>query len=321
MMEDIDIREIGGYLEFENYHLPMLHEGAVTLNSGRNCLAYLIRAKRIKKIAIPKLLCASVRNVCVAEGALIRGYSINSKFEPENIVLDSDEWIYLVNYYGQINNEFIEQLRRKYQRIIVDNSQAYFQMPVKNVDTLYTCRKYFGVPDGGILYTKQKLKEDLECDISYERMHYLMGRYEECASAYYHEYIACENKFDSRPIMRMSKLTKNILHSISYEEIKQQRTKNFELLHRAFGKINKLELVIPQGAFMYPLFIENGSDVRERLQVIKIYIPKLWSDVFEICMKTELEYQLAKNILPLPVDQRYHSEDMQYMIQKIKEVM
>ncbi len=42
------MKEYGGYIELDTYRLPMLHEGAVSLNCGRNCLAYLIEAKKIK---------------------------------------------------------------------------------------------------------------------------------------------------------------------------------------------------------------------------------------------------------------------------------
>ena len=42
------MKEYGGYIELDTYRLPMLHEGSIALNCGRNCLAYLIIAKRIK---------------------------------------------------------------------------------------------------------------------------------------------------------------------------------------------------------------------------------------------------------------------------------
>lgn len=44
------MKEYGGYIELDTYRLPMLHEGAIYLNCGRNCLAYLIEARKIKKI-------------------------------------------------------------------------------------------------------------------------------------------------------------------------------------------------------------------------------------------------------------------------------
>ena len=45
------MKEYGGYIEFENYHGNMLHEGAISLNCGRNALAYLCEAKKIKTVS------------------------------------------------------------------------------------------------------------------------------------------------------------------------------------------------------------------------------------------------------------------------------
>ncbi len=49
------MREIGGYIELDTYRLPMLHEGAIALNCGRNALAYLLRARRIKNFGFRSL--------------------------------------------------------------------------------------------------------------------------------------------------------------------------------------------------------------------------------------------------------------------------
>lgn len=84
------------------------------------------------------------------------------------------------------------------------------------------------------------------------------------------------------------------------------------------SKLNKLYLDVPDGAFMYPLYIENGSEIRRKLQIKKIFIPTLWPAVFNLCSEDELEYDMASNILPIPVDQRYGIEDMQYIIDAIK---
>lgn len=50
------MKEIGGYIEFERYSLPMLHSSAMALNCGRNCLALLIEIRSIKKILLPKFI-------------------------------------------------------------------------------------------------------------------------------------------------------------------------------------------------------------------------------------------------------------------------
>lgn len=311
------MREIGGYFELDTYSMPMLHEGAIALNCGRNTLAYLIEAKGIEKIKVPKFLCDTVREVCEKEKISISFYSITRDFLPEELTLEADEWLYLVNFYGQLDNDTIRGYVEKYERVIVDHAQAYFQMPLENVDTLYTCRKFFGVADGGILYTDTKLDREIPQDESFERMKFVLGRFERSASEFYAEAASNNDFFADEPIKLMSKLTENLLHGIDYEAVKQKRTRNFEILHEAFGKINPLKLTVPQGAFMYPLYLEKGGEIRRKLQAKKIFIPTLWPDVFEHCDESELEYDYAKNILPIPVDQRYDEEDMKYIIKAV----
>lgn len=312
------MREIGGYIELDKYNLPMLHEGALALNCGRNALAYLIRAKRIKKIKIPKFLCATVKDVCEKENVAISYYSILENFMPESVSLDADEWLYVVNYYGQLDSAKLESLVKAYKRVVVDNAQAYFQLPIEGVDTLYTCRKFFGVADGAFLYTDVRLDEQLPIDESFERMHFLLGRFERNAAEFYGEYVKNNDLFEKEPLKEMSKLTQNLLHGIDYKAVKQQRTENFIALHKIFEKDNQLCLKVPEGAFMYPFYIENGEQIRKQLQEKKIYVPTLWPDVFDYCNGMELEYDMAKNILPLPCDQRYNEEDMLRIIAEVK---
>lgn len=315
------MREIGGYFELDRYTMPMLHEGAVALNCGRNALAYLIKARNIKKIRVPKFLCDTVREVCEKEGITITYYSVTRDFRPEQLTLDSDEWLYLVNYYGQLSNAEISGYVEEYRRVIVDHAQAYFQMPLAGVDTLYTCRKFFGVADGAFLYTDAQPQEEFERDLSGGRMDFVLGRFEQPASVFYAQAAANNDFFAGEPVKYMSALTDNLLHAIDYNAVKRRRTENFTLLHNAFKKQNALSLTIPEGAFMYPLYLENGAAIRRQLQMQKIYIPTLWPDVFAHCTPQDAEYDMAENILPLPVDQRYGEEDMIYMVEEIKKCL
>lgn len=313
--------EIGGYIEFERYTRPMLHENAIKLNCARNALWYLCKAKEIERIWLPKFLCDSVSGVCRLAGVAVRYYSIDADFRPPGLTIAADEWLYIVNYYGQLSNEEITALKHKYDRIIVDNVQTYFQMPVDGVDTLYSCRKFFGVPDGAILYTDKPLAENLPQDESFERMRHLLGRFERTASEFYSDYVKADEALDGRPLMRMSKLTENLLHSVDYGAVRQRRTENFTVLHKAFSGINRLNLTIPEGAFMYPLYIENGAEIRKKLQAEKIYIPTLWPNVLKETQPGETEYNFSANILPLPVDQRYGENEMQDMADRMKQMI
>lgn len=309
------MKEIGGYIELDSYTGNMLYDDGIKLNCGRNALAYLIKFKNIQKIWMPKFMCDSCDKILKDNHVLVKYYSIGLDFKPCQVKIQTDEWLYLVNFYGQLSNEYIESLNSNH--LIVDNAQAYFQEPVKNTDTIYTCRKFFGVADGAILYT-DKIIEIQEKDESFERMHFLLGRYERSASEFYLEYVDNNHFFANEPIKRMSRLTENLLHGIDYKKICEKRTENFNYLNLAFKNINKCNLRLSIGPYAYPLFLENGDLIRKKLQKEKIYVPTLWPAVFNKCKEEDLEFQMAKNILPLPIDQRYSKEDMQYLVEVIK---
>ena len=311
------MKEIGGYIELDTCHHAMLHEDAILLNCGRNALAYLLETKGIKKLYLPYFLCDSVANVCKKYGVEVVFYHIGENWLPKDLVIDGDAWLYIVNFYGQITREDLARLAAAYRNIIIDNAQAYFNAPLANVDTLYTCRKFFGVSDGAVLYTNSKLERSLEIDESFNRIHYVLGRYERTASEFYEEAAKNNDIFDNEPIKEMSRLTKNLLRSIDYEYVKQVRTNNFAYLHEKLREVNKLNIRLIEGAFMYPLLIDDGMKIRKQLQQMKIYIPTLWPNVLEECEPDTLEYKFAAEILPIPVDQRYAFKDMEHLVNVI----
>lgn len=318
-----EIKEIGGYIELDRYNLRMLHEGAIALNCGRNCLRYLIKAKKIRKIVMPYFLCESVRQVCINEGVDIRYYHINENFRPFNLIVEQNEWIYLVNYYGQLAAKEIEKYRDNYGKIIVDNAHAYFEMPVHGVDTLYTCRKFFGVPDGAFLYTddQRRIENGLVQDESHERMAFILGRYERPAAEFYDIYVRNDNFFSNEPVKKMSKLTMNLLHGINYTIVRDKRTENYNYLYENFKDLNGIKLKRIGGAYAYPLLLENGSLIRKKLIEEKIYIPTLWPNILSDMESESLEFRYAENILPLPCDQRYECGDMQRVYEVLKRLL
>ena len=120
----------------------------------------------------------------------------------------------------------------------------------------------------------------------------------------------------------MSNATKAILSLVDYKSVKEKRTENFRELNKElnqYNEIKKLEHIT--GAYMYPLLIKNGKNVRKYLQDHKIYISLLWPNVIETEAEDSYEYYLAQNILPIPCDQRYDSDDMRYIATMIKKIV
>lgn len=311
------MREIGGFLELETNHGHEFHENCIALNSGRNCLRYLIREKKIKRIWLPNLLCCAISDTCKEEKVEILYYSVNQQLRPVWPQLSEDDWLYLINYYGQYTIEEIESFSQKHKNTIIDNAQAFYAEAVEGLDTIYTCRKFFGVPDGGYLYTTCEQEKGLSQDESHERIGFLVGRFERSAHDFYGAYRENEEKIDVLPLKSMSKITHNLLRSIDYKNAAKIREENFEHLHYLLKNKNLLNVRLPRGPYMYPFLTENGAALREKLQKEQIYIPLLWPNVKQNLHSTDMEYRLSDNILPLPCDQRYGRDDMDYIVEQL----
>ena len=112
--------------------------------------------------------------------------------------------------------------------IIVDNVQAFFQPPIAGIDTIYSCRKFFGVPDGAYLETNLDIDNEIQIDNkSRFRFKHLLGRFEIAANEYYNEYANLENELDKEEVMYMSNITHNLLQGIDYKEVYSIRRRNF----------------------------------------------------------------------------------------------
>lgn len=208
-------------------------------------------------------------------------------------------------------------ISQKHKNTIIDNAQAFYAEAVEGLDTIYTCRKFFGVPDGGYLYTTCEQEKGLSQDESHERIGFLVGRFERSAHDFYGAYRENEEKIDVLPLKSMSKITHNLLRSIDYENAAKIREENFEHLHYLLKNKNLLNVRLPRGPYMYPFLTENGAALREKLQKEQIYIPLLWPNVKQNLHSTDMEYRLSDNILPLPCDQRYGRDDMDYIVEQL----
>ena len=316
------MREYGGYLEFEHKEFASYYPNMLALNTGRNCLKYLIQAKNIKHIYMPRFICEVVIQACEDESVQIDYYSIDKNFMPKDLTVDDEEaYVYIVNYYGILKDEVLIQLSEKW-RIIIDNAQAFFRKPIHGIDTIYTCRNFFGVSDGAYLSTDVIMDKELSTDHSDDRMEYLFGRIDTCASDFYNKFQENEEELGNKETAYMSNVTKAILSLVDYESVKEKRTENFQELNRELNQYNKIKnLNHITGAYMYPLLIKDGANVRKYLQEHKIYISMLWPNVIETEAEDSYEYYLVQNILPIPCDQRYDSDDMRYIATMIKKIV
>ena len=314
-------KEIGGYLELEEPAGQEYYPDLCGVNLGRTALLWLMEARRCKKIYLPFFLCDSVTGACERSGAEIEFYHMDEGLHPvlEERTLPEGEYLYLVNYYGQLTDDKIRKYKKIYGNIIVDHTLAFFQKPLNGVDTLYSCRKFWGVSDGAYLSTDAVLPMDKPVDHSNKRMGHILGRYEENAGVYYQEMLQNAARYEGMEIRRMSRLTENLLGAIDYETGRRKREENYRILSEALPSEFIFTRVTPEGPFVYPYYHKEGLKLRRWLAEHKIFVPTYWKNILEECTESSLEYQWAADVLPLPCDQRYGKEEMQYMAERIKE--
>ena len=316
------MKEIGGYFELEHFHGQERYPEAAALNTARQALGYLIRARKIKKLYLPYYLCSSVFELCAREACPVEYYSVGADFLPRFDRLPGrDEWLYVVNYFGQLGRETVLRMKQRYGNLILDNVQAFFQAPVEDVDTIYSCRKFFGVPDGAYLATDAVLPEKLEQDASRDRMGHLLGRFETSASEWYGDFRAADDAFDREPLKAMSPVTHNLLRAIDYEAVRRRRNDNYAYLASRLGPVNPLRLDAPDGPYCYPFYCRNGMELKRKLTAERIFVPTLWPNVLEERAEDTLEYDYTANILPLPCDQRYGKEEMEAVCLMVREIL
>ena len=313
-------KEIGGYFSLElNSCYDNLKDG-LALNSANNCLRYLIRKSQIKKICIPNYTCPSVKRTVEQEECKVVYYNINDKLLPV-CDFDSEDYILYTNYFG-ICAKNVKEMAKKYKNLIVDNAQAFY-MPHYGLASIYSIRKFFGVPDGAILKKSERLKFSLEQDLdlkkdeSYLNCSHLLKRSDIGAKFGYEDFKLNEKKLENKDIKLISNLSRTIFNSIDINLAKQRRLNNFHFLHKNLKETNKFDISLDADdvPMFYPYIVSNSEKIKKFLINSSIFIPTYWKDTYN----DSLSSRLINDLLPLPIDQRYNLEDMKILINLLAE--
>jgi hypothetical protein len=300
------MREIGGYLELECYGSAPFHKGGILLNSARNALRWFVRNKGIRKIHTPRYTCPVVCAALKAENCTIEFYDIGIDWMPTQ-EFPKEDWLLWNNYFG-ICDKQASELASKYPNLVLDNAQAFYAAPIA-VANIYSPRKFFGLPDGGILVCHEFLPLPEETDVSHQRASHLLMRHDLGANAAFAEFQKNDSSLENEPVRRMSKLTQNLSSNINYEQAKQKRIQNFDFLSERLDGLNGLKFSKTEGdvPLAYP-FLTKNPNLRKALIANKIYVATYWPGV-----KPPFEGDL----LPLPIDQRYGTPEMERIVEAL----
>lgn len=305
-------KDIGGYFELELPKGKEYHPDGIALNTGRNSLEYILRTRKYNKVYIPYYTCEVVLEPFKKLGIDFDFYRIDENLKPIiDFELRKGEAVLVNNYFG-VTGHIVKKIASKYQNVIIDNSQAFFEKPIVGVDTFYSARKFFGVSDGAYLYTDKPLSEKFEQDVSYARFEHLLGRIDLGAEKFYASFKQNDEALKNQPIKEMSKLTKRILKSINYEDVIRKRKENFLYLHKLLSSLNLLNLTLEDNLvpMIYPLLIKNGKEMKKKLTEHKIFVATYWPNVKDWVENDNFENTLVNHLIALPIDQRYGKSEM-----------
>ena len=314
---------IGGYFELETQtraDWPASCQGLL-LNSARNAFRVILEARRPKRVLIPRYLCHSMLQPLQETKTPFETYEINCRLFPaEPLEPTANELAVIANYFGLRSGLDYAQDVSKGPRFVIDNSQALFSLPTTLAFSIYSPRKFFGVPDGGVLHGPGAFDSYLSGQSqSIERFGHLLGRAEFGPEKYYEACKSAERSLAAEPPRPMSKLTRKLLASIDFAQAAKTRCANFDLLHSALREFNFLDVDLDQGAvpMVYP-FLPKEPGLRDHLISHKIYVAKYWPNTVAAISSGSFEHELLQRLAPLPIDQRYGPAEMVHIIKTVK---
>ena len=317
------MKSIGGFFELEvapGTHA--YHVGARAFSTARACLTVILMQTSPSKVYIPFYTCDALIEPIVTLNIPYEFYSIDERFEPifSSTIKDDETFIY-INYFGLCGNIVEKSTRLHGSKLIVDNTQAFFEKNNPRGWSFNSARKFFGVPDGAYLYGPHQIENQPQRNTDFHFAH-LIDRLSGKQQQAYLEFIAYERSL-STTVSAISLLSERLLSNIDYLAVAQKRRANFKQYEFAFESINRLKLKLDDHMvpFAYPLLLDHPID-KQRLFEQQIYIPTYWQDTLTRNIDGfNFEKTLSQCLLPLPVDHRYGPEDCERVIEAINQLM
>jgi hypothetical protein len=313
---------LGGYLELElGPRSAPPHAGAIALQSARAAFLLLLRSVQPRRIWLPWYLCETMAEQARRAAIPIQRYGLEPGFRIGDAVeLAEGELILVVDYFGLCGDRVADALARfGADRVVVDASHAYYAAPTAALATLYSPRKFVGVPDGGLLATRLPIEAPaMEDEGSLARLQPLLRRLAEGPEPAYPLHLQAEASLEAQEPMRMSRLTQRLLESADFARVAERRRGNFDALHRVLGPRNAAPLPRAEGAvpLSYPWF-GGGQALRAQLQAQRIYCPRFWPHLATMAGVPDFERYLYDECIPLPCNQGCEADDLARIVAAI----
>lgn len=321
----------------------------IYMDSGRSAIRVLDSLVGKGVLLLPAYICESIA-LAYKNKYEIRFYHINRDFSIciEDLEKKLDNRVvavYIMHYFGKLQDiqilNVISEKKQKYGfKIIEDTTHSIFTKK-RSIGDYCICslRKWFPIMDGGVLYSEKPLSAIVGQGIPHknpsEKLNAMILKHLhiegklDCNRLYRKIFMDEEDKLDSqKEVYYMSDLSKCLLSYFSVSELMEKRKRNYQELDNILKGIGVKGALKGEGfvPLCYPMYIENRDEFRKYLIERQVYCAVHWplENLESEHNRTDLKWddtaiQMSRNIISLPIDQRYDKKHVQYLGSLIKD--
>lgn len=333
-------REIGS-----EFHLETQKNEKSFLSYFRSCrdaLFYLSGFHNNENVLLPAYSCESMIRSFVSNDCKIFYYGVNRRLsinesEIERIVDEKNiRVLMIINYFGvnTFSDLFIKKLKESFPKLLVieDKTQNIYDYPLlrENVDfTVASYRKWFNIPDGGILVSRYLINPNYENDCDYamlkkktmERKAVYIETGLEDKTLFLKEFQTENSMLDQLGVYNISEYSFNVINRLDYNLYRTIRKSNFEALEANINKANCHPLTNNTNSLYFPVLIKHRNVIKEKLAKKGIYCPVIWEVNDNMKFLFPEVAHLSDNILAIPCDHRYTYRDMMFVCENLNEII
>jgi len=309
-------------------------------STGRDAIFTLVNSLKSRRIWLPNYLCKSIYDPIKKTGKEIlfykvsRGLSISDDFI--NKIKDKDV-VFIINYFGIIQKNIYERLKRKDIKIISDITHSLINIDkvgyvfINSDFVISSLRKIGPFPDGAFLGSSvlnlPSSKNSIRENFSFKRAGAMLSRGYSKINNYEDDenfkiFIKMEKMLDNTKDYgyKISYFSKNILKRIDFEEAHLKTKNNFKYLKNNIIKNKKLKIMNKQCLSQFIVLFcntENDRDyIRNKLANSKIFCPIHWDMSWLI-----KENNISNRIMSIPCDYRYNLDDIKFVTNKLNKIL
>lgn len=240
--------------------------------------------------------------------------------------VQSGEAVLTIDYLGRpLSQEFREALYARTDIIWVEDKAQSLAPPADGHACIYSPRKLFGVPDGGLLVAPEASAMEDWCQPCNPAS--LRSRQQALCDAFEQDNpkltlrMAKEDMERQLSRQRMSRMTEALLRRIPVADVICRRRHNWDCLHRILGSHCLWDIPTPDFApYAFPLLLPRDYPVEIMHTLLthqNVQCQRMWYPLNVPASLFPIEESLSKRLLLLPCDQRYKSEDMERVACKV----